>query len=572
MYSIKSILTIAMLFMSSIGNATDVDIYRLINSFDSNRNQVEVANKFFKELRLHDFIDEEVVFTSSVPLDSVRQMFYYYASEWYSDSQDYERAKQYGLKALPLCKEGSIGKADCLNLLGCVYVRMGDFASGVTYTKQCLDLDLKSGDNDRIASSFSTLAGTYIAADDPDAALKFSLKGLEYADKAHNSLRKTIIMGMISEAYCKKEEYDKALKYADEAYKIDSIEGRQNRAAIRLSQKAAALVGLEKYAEAETTFRRTFPILIESKNYHSLAIDYNQLGFMLLKQKRNKDAINYFREASKLFGKMEDLYNQVHSQRGLYESYWDINPDSARFALQRFNMLKDSLYREATADALARYKAAFETDRLKEEVNEHILNRERDYLIGIMSFLFIACTVIIMLVYINRLRRSQKNRLKCQEEKMHSTFVPNITHDSRDSHAETQVAAQELFYEAEPDSISGDDETSVISESDKNFVEKVSDAVKMQISGGKIDYNILASTLCLSRAQLNRKIKAITGETTTELILKIKISLAKDLLDNTDKPIIEIAMDCGMDSDSYFCTLFKKATGQTPLQYRNRKN
>lgn len=114
-------------------------------------------------------------------------------------------------------------------------------------------------------------------------------------------------------------------------------------------------------------------------------------------------------------------------------------------------------------------------------------------------------------------------------------------------------------------------ETAVITEPDKTFLTKVTDAVKAQISDGKIDYNALASTLCISRAQLNRKIKAITGETTTDLILKIKIAIAKQLLDSTDKSIIEIAMECGMDSDSYFCTLFKKATGQTPLQYRNRK-
>lgn len=136
---------------------------------------------------------------------------------------------------------------------------------------------------------------------------------------------------------------------------------------------------------------------------------------------------------------------------------------------------------------------------------------------------------------------------------------------------EQRRALQNKYSKVIHEKASGESETSVISESDKSFLTKVTDAVKVQISGGKIDYNLLASTLCLSRAQLNRKIKAITGETTTDLILKIKISLAKNLLDNTDKSIIEIAMDCGMDSDSYFCTLFKKATGQTPLQYRNRK-
>ncbi len=137
---------------------------------------------------------------------------------------------------------------------------------------------------------------------------------------------------------------------------------------------------------------------------------------------------------------------------------------------------------------------------------------------------------------------------------------------------EQRLALQNKYSKVIYEKTSREEDTSVITDQDKNFLTKVTDAVKSQISDGKIDYNLLASALCLSRAQLNRKIKAITGETTTNLILKIKISLAKNLLDNTDKSIIEIAMDCGMDSDSYFCTVFKKATGLTPSQYRNRNN
>ena len=64
-----------MLFVAAIGNASGVDVERLINSFDGRHNQVEIANSFFKELKSQDFIDEDIVFTSSTPLDSVRQMF-----------------------------------------------------------------------------------------------------------------------------------------------------------------------------------------------------------------------------------------------------------------------------------------------------------------------------------------------------------------------------------------------------------------------------------------------------------------------------------------------------------------
>ena len=114
-------------------------------------------------------------------------------------------------------------------------------------------------------------------------------------------------------------------------------------------------------------------------------------------------------------------------------------------------------------------------------------------------------------------------------------------------------------------------ESSFVHDANKIFLAKVTDAVRDMLKEGKIDYDMLAYNLCLSRAQLNRKIKAITGYTTTDLILQIRISIAKHLLDSTDEPIWSIAMKCGMDNDSYFCTLFKKSTGITPLQYKNRK-
>lgn len=210
-------------------------------------------------------------------------------------------------------------------------------------------------------------------------------------------------------------------------------------------------------------------------------------------------------------------------------------------------------------------------------------SQRRTFFMELLVLLSLSCIAIIMFAYIIRLR-SQRNRLIRQAEKMRAACFTNVAHELREpSHTdELNVRAEKLlekrrilhtkYSEDTHEKTSIEEEASVITDRDKDFLIKVTEAIKGQISSGKIDYNLLASTLCMSRAHLNRKIKAITGETTTDLILKIKISLAKNLLDNTDKSIIEITMDCGMDSDSYFCTLFKKATGQTPLQYRNRKN
>lgn len=118
---------------------------------------------------------------------------------------------------------------------------------------------------------------------------------------------------------------------------------------------------------------------------------------------------------------------------------------------------------------------------------------------------------------------------------------------------------------------SGQAEDALTSDVDRAFMAKVTAAVQQTIVGGKTDYDALAYDLCLSRAQLNRKIKAITGYTTTEFILFTRIAMAKRLLDTADLTITELAMKCGMDNASYFCTLFKKSTGMTPMQYKNRR-
>lgn len=100
------------------------------------------------------------------------------------------------------------------------------------------------------------------------------------------------------------------------------------------------------------------------------------------------------------------------------------------------------------------------------------------------------------------------------------------------------------------------------------FMEKLSEYICEGITEGKIDYDYLAAQLCVCRAQLNRKVKTITGLTTTEYILKVRIDMAKHILTTTNIPVSEVAYSCGMDNISYFNYLFKKVTGLTPSQFR----
>ena len=525
---------------------SEPDIRQLIDRVESDRNPVRAANVFFSQLHSEGFTDSEITLSADVPADSVRQMVYYQAGEWYAAHQQYEAARQYGLKALPLYHGDSEARADCLNLLGVVSVRLGDFASGAAYTRECVELDMRSGDDCRIASSLSTLAGTYIAANDAEAAMNYAMQGLEYAERCPNTLRKTILMGMVSEAAYQTGDFERAATYAREAYIIDSVAGRTGRAAIRLSMEATALVGLKQYDQAEAVFRRAFPMLIEAGNYHSLAIDYNQMGFMLLKQGHEREAAAYFREAAGIFGRMGDLYNETHSRRGLYESYWTLNPDSARIALEAFNQLKDSLYSQASADALARYKAEFETDRLVDEINRH--NRIRCWLIGSGLVIILIAIAILVFQHLRTLRlRKTIRQLIAEAEECGDAPAGNEETGNADISAAT------------------------VNSTDCQFKRALVDAIIGNLPKGDFGVAQIAAKFYMGEQTFRRRCLEATGLLPKAFIVAVQMERAMTLLkEKKEYPVAQVANECGFEELSAFSRTFKRTFGCSPTEYRNR--
>ena len=53
--------------------------------------------------------------------------------------------------------------------------------------------------------------------------------------------------------------------------------------------------------------------------------------------------------------------------------------------------------------------------------------------------------------------------------------------------------------------------------------------------------------------------------------MKLRMERAELLLSTTELPVTEISLQTGFNNISFFIRSFKKAYGQTPLKYRNRK-
>lgn len=130
-----------------------------------------------------------------------------------------------------------------------------------------------------------------------------------------------------------------------------------------------------------------------------------------------------------------------------------------------------------------------------------------------------------------------------------------------------KVAAQEA--PTAPQEECSPSERSEITAIDAKYLAKIVDTIRSMMPNGEVDLCAVADALCVTRHQLNRKVNALCGMSTSNLVKQIRIARAKELLAESDLPVGDIAMQCGVDSVAYFSALFKKMTGVTPSQFRS---
>jgi two-component system response regulator YesN len=78
----------------------------------------------------------------------------------------------------------------------------------------------------------------------------------------------------------------------------------------------------------------------------------------------------------------------------------------------------------------------------------------------------------------------------------------------------------------------------------------------------------LASLSGLGRTYFSFVFKEVTGTGLRDYLIQSRINKAKDLLNDTDLKIKEIAYKVGFRNPDYFCRIFKKKTGVNPTEWR----
>jgi transcriptional regulator GlxA family with amidase domain len=87
-----------------------------------------------------------------------------------------------------------------------------------------------------------------------------------------------------------------------------------------------------------------------------------------------------------------------------------------------------------------------------------------------------------------------------------------------------------------------------------------------------ISVELLSSMFSISRRNLDRRFIKATGNTPFEYSQRVKIELAKKTFETTRKRINEVMYEIGYSDEKAFRNAFRKITGLSPLEYRNRYN
>lgn len=277
-------------------------------------------------------------------------------------------------------------------------------------------------------------------------------------------------------------------------------------------------------------------------------------------------------------GGIEQVINGVLSTSYIYPTRGDLLMQLAMNILEgkpyeKENLLKSALVTRENAEVML--MQAEEMDEQNERLStlhdkvDWYLSQYRHQKVYLFLMAIIALLIIGFLWYrINAMRRRHR-----MEREAFALVVGTQSTPVPQTNAATEDASKKETYEEKNADVVADvtevskEQRETIAEdgdTDSNFLDHLRQLVQEQMADSDFGVESLASDMSLSRVQLYRKVKALTGRTPVDIIRLSRLNRAKVLLAQGNKNISEVAYDVGFSSPSYFTKCFKEEYGMLP--------
>jgi YesN/AraC family two-component response regulator len=103
-----------------------------------------------------------------------------------------------------------------------------------------------------------------------------------------------------------------------------------------------------------------------------------------------------------------------------------------------------------------------------------------------------------------------------------------------------------------------------LSNLEEQFISKVMEVIEQHISEEEFSIEQFGKEVGMSRVQLHRKLKALSGKSASHYLRSVRLSKAKQMIEEEKGNISEIAYSVGFSSPQYFTRCFKEEFGFPP--------
>jgi len=193
-------------------------------------------------------------------------------------------------------------------------------------------------------------------------------------------------------------------------------------------------------------------------------------------------------------------------------------------------------------------------DKLQTQASSYLRQLDTQRTITLMALILIALLLLTMVLFF----LYHRSKVSAQRERMVNNLwnmeVPEIA-ESSESPGEKPSEAAESEQEETPEPL---------------FIVRFKDVVEKRLSDSELSVDDLAAAMNLSRVQLYRKVKAISGSSPIELLRTARLNRGYQLLIQTNKTVSEIAYEIGFTAPSYFTRCFKNEFGISPSDLQTK--
>lgn len=193
-------------------------------------------------------------------------------------------------------------------------------------------------------------------------------------------------------------------------------------------------------------------------------------------------------------------------------------------------------------------------DKLQTQASSYLRQLDTQRTITLMALILIALLLLTMVLFF----LYHRSKVSAQRERMVNNLwnmeVSEIA-ESSESPGEKPSEAAESEQEETPEPL---------------FIVRFKDVVEKRLSDSELSVDDLAAAMNLSRVQLYRKVKAISGSSPIELLRTARLNRGYQLLIQTNKTVSEIAYEIGFTAPSYFTRCFKNEFGISPSDLQTK--